>query len=60
MGHTFMKNYYVVYDASPLDKGQDYIQIGLGEPVDNITTIMPNTIKNRYDNNQNEISRKSK
>jgi len=30
IGNIFMRNYYVVYDMSPLEKKEDYIQIGIG------------------------------
>jgi len=30
IGNIFMKKYYVVYDMSPLEKGKDYIQVGVG------------------------------
>ena len=30
IGNIFMKDYYVVYDMSPLEKGKDYIQVGIG------------------------------
>jgi len=30
IGNIFTKNYYLVYDMSPLELGEDYIQIGFG------------------------------
>ena len=30
IGNIFMKKYYLVFDMSPLEKGRDYIQIGIG------------------------------
>lgn len=30
IGNLFMRHYYLVYDMSPLEYGEDYIQIALG------------------------------
>jgi hypothetical protein len=30
IGNIFMEDYYIVYDMSPLEKGKDYIQVGIG------------------------------
>jgi len=41
-GHKFMEKNYVIWDASPLEYGQDYIQVGFGDPVKDIHDIIPN------------------
>lgn len=41
-GHVYMREHYVIYDASPLDYGQNFIQIGLGVPNPDINEIVPN------------------
>jgi hypothetical protein len=31
LGTAVMKRYYLVYDMSPYDHGENYIQVGVGE-----------------------------
>jgi hypothetical protein len=30
IGNIFLKHYYLVFDASPLEKDDEYIQVGIG------------------------------
>lgn len=46
IGSILAKTYYIVYDASPMDRGASYVQVGLG--VKNEALVISDT---QYDNN---------
>lgn len=53
-----MKKYYLLFDATPFMEGQDYIQVGLGDPIADINNVKPNH-NTTFEDHSNQITSNS-